>query len=129
MWGMSGMGSMGSMGSMSRKRRMRSTSRRVGRGFSPLLFCLLAAPVILGGCAGEKRSMPSAAPGGGSFETQVVPLLRARCSPCHFAGGKMYDKLPFDRPGTIRTLGVKLFTRIKDPGDQAVIRAFLDQAD
>lgn len=110
-------------------RGMHSTSRRLRRGLSPLIFCLLAAPVFLAGCAGEKRSMPVPAPGGGSFEAQVVPLLQARCSPCHFAGGKMYDKLPFDRPGTIRTLGIKLFTRIKDPGDQAVIRAFLDRAD
>ena len=45
--------------------------------------------------------------------------------PCHFAGGKMYGKLPFDRPETIVSLGEKLFTRIKDEQQRAVIRKFL----
>ena len=39
----------------------------------------------------------------------------------------MYDKLPFDRGATIRELGEKVFTRIKDPDEQAVIRKFLAQ--
>ena len=58
------------------------------------------------------------------FETQVRPILEA-CQPCHFAGGKMYEELPFDQPATIRKLGESLFTRIKDPEEQAVIRSFL----
>jgi hypothetical protein len=61
------------------------------------------------------------------FETGVRPLLEARCQPCHFAGGKMYEKLPFDRPETIHHLGERLFTRIKAPEDQALLRAFLAQ--
>ena len=60
------------------------------------------------------------------FETQVRPILE-RCRPCHFEGGKMYARLPFDRPETVRTLGEKLFTRIHADSDQAVIRAFLAQ--
>ena len=59
------------------------------------------------------------------FETQVRPILEKRCSPCHFPGGKMYGRLPFDRPGTIRVLGTALFTRIHDPEDRATISAFL----
>jgi hypothetical protein len=39
----------------------------------------------------------------------------------------MYDRLPFDRPETIRQLGPKLFTRIKDADSQTTIRAFLSQ--
>jgi len=39
----------------------------------------------------------------------------------------MYARMPFDRPQTIRTLGEKMFTRIKDPKEQAVLRAFLAQ--
>ncbi len=61
------------------------------------------------------------------FETQVQPILQ-RCAPCHFEGGQMYDRLPFDDPETIRELGVALFTRIRDENEQAVIRAFLSQA-
>ena len=61
------------------------------------------------------------------FDTQVRPLLESRCTPCHFAGGKMYERLPFDRPQTIETLGTKLFTRIKDEKEQSLLRDFLTQ--
>lgn len=61
------------------------------------------------------------------FNTQVRPILEARCTPCHFAGGKMYERLPFDRPETIKKLGTKLFTRIKDENEQRLIREFLSQ--
>jgi len=37
----------------------------------------------------------------------------------------MYARLPFDRPETIEKLGEKLFTRVKDAGEQKTIRAFL----
>ena len=61
------------------------------------------------------------------FKTQIQPILEARCKPCHFAGGKMYAKLPFDQPATIVKLGERLFTRIKDESDRAKIRAFIAQ--
>ena len=60
------------------------------------------------------------------FETGVLPLLEEKCSPCHFPGGKMHDRLPFERPETIRTLGTLLFTRLKSEDDQAIIRSFLE---
>jgi hypothetical protein len=60
-----------------------------------------------------------------TFHASVEPILKQRCTPCHFAGGKMYGKLPFDRPETIVTLGERLFTRIKDDDQRAVIRKFL----
>jgi len=59
------------------------------------------------------------------FQHDIRPILDARCQPCHFPGGKMYDKLPFDRPETVVRLGEKLFTRIKDERQRAVIRQFL----
>ena len=61
------------------------------------------------------------------FHSQVEPLLRSKCQGCHFSGGKVYDKLPFDRPETIKTLGTKLFTRIQDENDRKLIRDFLAQ--
>ncbi len=61
------------------------------------------------------------------FTADVAPIL-SRCQPCHFPGGKVYERLPFDRPETVRTLGTKLFSRIKDPDQQQVIRDFLAQA-
>ena len=58
------------------------------------------------------------------FTHDVRPILD-RCQPCHFAGGKMYGKLPFDRPETVVRLGTRLFTRIKDEKQRDVIRQFL----
>jgi hypothetical protein len=61
------------------------------------------------------------------FATQIRPVLEARCQPCHFAGGKVYQHLPFDREATITTLGTKLFTRLKDENERRLITAFLSQ--
>jgi hypothetical protein len=65
---------------------------------------------------------------GVSFEKSVLPILEARCRPCHFPGGKMYARLPFDCPRTARLLGTKLFTRIRSESDQAAIRIFLSSS-
>jgi hypothetical protein len=60
-----------------------------------------------------------------SFASQIRPLLEARCTPCHFPGGVMYEKLPFDREATIRRLGTRLFTRIQEAKDQDLILRLL----
>ena len=61
------------------------------------------------------------------FAAEIQPILESHCQPCHFPGGKMYERLPFDRGETIVGLGEKMFTRIKDEGEQGVIREFLAQ--
>jgi hypothetical protein len=61
------------------------------------------------------------------FNSEIKPIFQARCQPCHFQGGQVYDKMPFDKPETITRLGTKLFTRIKDEKERALIRQFLDQ--
>jgi hypothetical protein len=60
-----------------------------------------------------------------SFENDITPILTGKCQPCHFPGGTMYAKRPFDKPATIVALGEKLFTRIKDEKQRAIIRAYL----
>jgi hypothetical protein len=60
-----------------------------------------------------------------SFEKDVAPILSGKCQPCHFPGGSMYAKRPFDKPATIVALGEKLFTRIKDEKQRVIIRAYL----
>ena len=60
------------------------------------------------------------------FVTEIKPIFQARCQPCHFQGGKVYDQMPFDKPETITRLGAKLFTRIKDEKERALIRQFLE---
>ena len=77
--------------------------------------------IVLAGFFGARWS-PAAR---SSFDTDVKPILERKCTPCHFAGGKMYDKLPFDRPETIVKLGERLFTRIRDEQERATIRKFL----
>ena len=62
-----------------------------------------------------------------NFDSDIKPILQAKCQPCHFPGGKVYDKMPFDKPETITRLGTRLFTRIKDEKERAVIREFLGQ--
>jgi hypothetical protein len=77
---------------------------------------------------GFSRAATTPKPKPASFETDVKPILAQRCTPCHFAGGKMYDRLPFDKPETIVKLGERLFTRIKDEEARGKIRAFLRSA-
>ena len=69
----------------------------------------------------------AAAPAKIDFATQIRPILDPKCQPCHFNGGTMYQRLPFDRPETIRALGTKLFTRIQDENQRRLIRDFLAQ--
>jgi hypothetical protein len=61
------------------------------------------------------------------FDSQIKPILQSKCMPCHFSGGVMYERMPFDRAETIRKLGTKLFTRIHDENQRRVIREFLEQ--
>src|ERR1700754_3743380 len=59
------------------------------------------------------------------FDSQLKPIFQSKCMPCHFNGGQMYDRLPFDKPATIRKLGTRLFTRIKEENDRRMIEDFL----
>ena len=74
-----------------------------------------------------ESSEPPTVPHPVDFARDIQPVLEKRCTPCHFPGGKMHAKLPFDQPATIHTLGERLFSRIKKEEEQAVIRAFLAQ--
>lgn len=103
------------------------------------IILLLFVAVFVGACRTARTASTSAgaqtfaslsvasSPKKPDFETQIKPIFQARCQPCHFQGGKVYDHLPFDRPETITRLGKKLFTRIKDEKEQALISEFLQQ--
>jgi hypothetical protein len=73
------------------------------------------------------RDQPSIDRARVDFNSDVRPILEAGCQPCHFPGGIMYERRPFDRPETITTLGTKLFTRIKDEDERRIINEFLAQ--
>ena len=55
-----------------------------------------------------------------SFALQIQPILVNHCSPCHFTGGKMYEKMPFDKGETIVNHEVALLRRIKDEKEKAL---------
>ena len=59
------------------------------------------------------------------FGENLQPILENRCMPCHFVGGKMYDKLPFDKAKTIQELGDQVFSRIKEPEEVKLFKDFL----
>ncbi|MFN2511253.1 MAG: hypothetical protein ABR568_07385 [Pyrinomonadaceae bacterium] len=74
----------------------------------------------------ETRTPSASASSRVDFGTQIKPIFEAKCQPCHFNGGTMHQRLPFDRPETIKTLGTKLF-RIKDENQRRLIRDFLSR--
>jgi len=61
------------------------------------------------------------------FKKEVQPILIKRCSPCHFPGGKMYERLPFDTSITILQKKDGILRRIKDEPDNTIIRKFIDE--
>ena len=62
------------------------------------------------------------------FSTQVLPLLQQKCSPCHFDGGKMYEKMPFDKGLTILKHESGILKRFGDKPGAELIRLFIDQS-
>lgn len=56
-----------------------------------------------------------------SYRGNILPILQAKCQPCHFEGGKVFAKLPFNDSTVVAKLGKRLNTRLKDSTDQAVI--------
>ncbi|HEY6503317.1 MAG TPA: hypothetical protein VIZ28_05025 [Chitinophagaceae bacterium] len=61
------------------------------------------------------------------FEKQVLPVMVKNCSPCHFTGGKMYERLPFDKDTTIINHGERILNRIKKDDENTLLKAFFDQ--
>ena len=62
------------------------------------------------------------------FSTRVQPILQKNCSPCHFPGGKLYEKLPFDTVRTILALKKeRVLMRIKNEGEKELVKVFLEQ--
>jgi hypothetical protein len=60
-----------------------------------------------------------------AFTETVRPILVSHCAPCHEPGGKMYERLPFDRAETIASHSEGVLRRIKDPEERAAIERWL----
>ena len=60
------------------------------------------------------------------FASQIQPILIKNCSPCHFTGGKMYERMPFDKDTTILNHQAGILRRIKGE-ENTLIRSFVEQ--
>ena len=61
------------------------------------------------------------------FEKEIKPIFVKNCSPCHFPGGKMYEKLPFDKDTTIINHSASILKRIKNEADNTLLKEFILQ--
>ncbi len=60
------------------------------------------------------------------FTSQIQPILVKNCSPCHFTGGKMYERMPFDKDTTIINHETGILKRIEGE-ENLMIKTFIDQ--
>ncbi|MBP6827542.1 MAG: hypothetical protein KA165_13355 [Saprospiraceae bacterium] len=59
------------------------------------------------------------------FATQIQPILQSHCNPCHFPGGKMYEKMPFDQGKTVVGHLEGMLRRIKDEGEVSLLKRYV----
>lgn len=60
------------------------------------------------------------------FLRDVRPILEKRCA-CHFEGGPMHQRLPFDQESVVRSNGSRILSRIKRPEDLAIFHSFFGE--
>lgn len=60
-----------------------------------------------------------------TFQSDILPLLKKNCMPCHFAGGTVYDRYPFENYKTVFALRKRLHTRLKSE-QLDVVNAWID---
>ena len=62
-----------------------------------------------------------------NFKTQIQPILQKNCSPCHFHGGKMFGKMPFDKSETIISHEAGVLKRFKIQSEIDLVKQFIPQ--
>lgn len=62
-----------------------------------------------------------------NFTTQLEPIFKKNCSPCHFPGGKLYKKLPFDNREIIVDHQTGILRRITNLEEVNLIKSYADQ--
>jgi len=61
------------------------------------------------------------------FAVDIQPILQSHCVPCHFSGGKMYARMPFDDPQTLHDHSEGILRRITDEEEAKKIKDFLTE--
>ena len=87
---------------------------------------LLMNAMILGFILPQKEKTARPKNTAYTYHGDILPLLQANCNPCHFPGGKVYKKLPFDDSVTVAKLGKKLNTRLQKKEQQAIINGWVE---
>lgn len=82
-------------------------------------------PATAPSVAASAMSAPS--PEAVSFEASVKPLLARTCTPCHVPGGRMYERMPFDRPEVVFAHKDGVLRRMKNPDDRQLMERWLAQ--
>ncbi len=75
----------------------------------------------------EEKNISSSGMDTINFKTQLQPILQKNCSPCHFTGGKMYEKMPFDKGETIINHEAGILKRIKNENELVIFKQFIQE--
>lgn len=62
-----------------------------------------------------------------SFISQIQPILQKNCSPCHFTGGKMYERMPFDAAQTLLAHKDGILKRFKQEEENGLLKKYIEQ--
>src|SRR5690349_21652226 len=99
-----------------------------------LFLAILSGGLLIAGISGstEKQVKTSSirtpiAKDSSLFIQTIEPILIKNCSPCHFPGGKVFAKMPFDQPMTI--VGLKkerVLMRIKEETQKEIVRKYIE---
>ena len=87
--------------------------------------CLVVGPAIaafLVALSNSVAATPTSQSKPVTFRTDIAPLLNEKCQPCHFKGGKVFDKLPFDQYKTVVRIAPRLNTRLKGKDAELVAK-------
>lgn len=73
----------------------------------------------------NKENPVASLSGAVNFDEQIKPIFQKNCMPCHFPGGKMYERMPFDKDTTIISHATGILRRIKNKDEVAMIEEFI----
>ncbi len=97
-----------------------------GHLIGPLFFILSVLLPSSSHLQGSLDSPTSSVDSVATFQSDIAPLLKSNCTPCHFPGGKMYQEYPFDDYSTVHRLRKRLHTRLEKPEQKAILTRWID---
>gem|GEM_PF-1158877 len=86
----------------------------MNRYLAALWVALLGALVFFG--CGKRYPSLQGMDSQRGFDAVVLPILHDQCEGCHFAGGVMYQELPFDDRELVGTRGDEVLLQLKGKG-------------